>query len=88
MFTSSSAAPSATMGDTHIAHSLAGTAEYTAAPCQRGRKREGGGWRWRKNKETEAGKATETNKNGIRHDELEDKTEQKKKKVLSGDGER
>lgn len=45
MFTSGSAAPSATMGDMHIAHSLAGTGEYMAAPCQRERKWEGGGRR-------------------------------------------
>lgn len=35
MFTSGSAAPAATMDDTCIAHSLAGTDEFMAAPCQR-----------------------------------------------------
>lgn len=41
MFTSGSAAPSATMEDTCIAHSLAGTDEFMAAPCQREQNAEG-----------------------------------------------
>lgn len=47
MLTSGSAAPSASTGDTCIAHSLTGTGKYMAAPCQRqqdGEKEED--WAW------------------------------------------
>ncbi|KAK5915610.1 hypothetical protein CesoFtcFv8_001186 [Champsocephalus esox] len=68
MFTSGSAAPSATVGDTHIAHSLAVTGEYMAAPCQRERKWEGGDVaRMRKEKQE---KAREREKCRIRDDDL------------------
>lgn len=81
MFTSGSAAPSATMGDTHIAHSLAGTGEYIAAPCQQkmGGGRGGGGTR--KSQEGQ-GKM----KMRVGSQMRTRKIKQSKEKVLTGDG--
>lgn len=71
MFTSGSAAPSATTGDTHIAHSLTVTGRYMAAPCQQ----EGGG---RAGKQRRGGPQRYRNKNKIRDDDSEDETKQRK----------
>ena len=83
MFTFGSAAPSATMGDTHIAHSLTGTGEYMAAPRHQERKWEGGWWRrgWRRNEVAGAGgrpQRIENKKKNIGDDDSEDETKQKR----------